>query len=124
MIGGVCLFDLVLYVRERITRNTHDIERMIYRIQSPYHDGVGIVADNVNARGEYRIHSGLSAVDRIYGRLIAVMDTILIAVGRVHEILNINIGRREKHNKAQKDYKDDLTGLAGLFLRRGIHSLK
>ncbi len=106
----------MLYICEGITGNAHHIERVIYRIKPSDHYSVCVIADNVDARDKYRVHARLSAVDRVYGRLVAVIYAVLVAVGRIHEILNVHIGRREQYDEAQQDYKDDLTCLALLFL--------
>ena len=116
MIGRVCLLDLMLNVRERITRNADNIERMIYGVEPADHNGVGIIADNVNACYKQRIHAGLSAVNRIHRGIIVICDAVTIAVGRSHEILNVNIGRRKQDNNAKQDYEYDPSGLALLFL--------
>ena len=114
MICGVCLLDLMLNVRERIARNAYNIERVIYGVEPADHNGVGIIADNVNACYKQRIHAGLSAVNRIHRGIIVICDAVAIAVGRSHEILNVNIGRRKQDNNAKQEY--DLSGLALLFL--------
>lgn len=116
MICGVCLLDLMLNVRERITGDAYNVERVIYGVKPADHNGVGIIADNVNACYKQRIHAGLSAVNRIHRRIIVICDAVAVAVGRSHEILNVNIGRRKQDNNAKQDYEYDLSGLALLFL--------
>ena len=123
MICGVCLLDLMLNVRERITGDAYNIERMIYRVKPADHNGVGIIADNVNACYKQRIHAGLSTVNRIHRGIIVICDAVTIAVGRSHEILNVNIGRRKQDNKAQQNYKYYLSCLALLFLLLSALSL-
>ncbi len=116
MIGRVCLLDLMLNVRERITGDAYNIECMIYRVKPADHNGVGIITDNVNACYKQRIHAGLSAVNRIHRGIIVIYDAVAVAVGRSHEILNVNIGRRKQDNNAKQDYEYDLSGLTLLFL--------